>query len=508
MTVLMPDSLTDVAQKLFAQRASELQVQWYSFDGQMTLVDASGSSNAFSLCTAPVAVAHAAIEVRSKRVLHRSTVDGRDLLAFPYPGGVVVVDLTEGIWPFDFRDRLAIVLKNYYEDLNCIAEDQQAIQGFNASLSQSYEEVNLIFRMAQLLTSGNDPAAVVQGMGDELREVLHYGWVAIVLDDSQAVLAPLRGSTTFSGQILFDKRDFSAAVVDARVAASSKVLVPGESSLADLARSEVLIEKIMQDGVVVGTLVAGNRLGEDVDVSSNEIQLVTAAAGYLGLFHQNAFRFADQRQQFLGTLKALSAAVDAKDPYTQGHSQRVALLASQTAAKLGFDDQTIETFRVAGLLHDIGKIGVPEAILCKPAKLTDEEFQLIKRHPEIGYRILKDLPSLQSHIQGVLHHHERWDGSGYPQGLAGNQIPMLARVLALADTFDAMSSNRSYRPRMHRPRILEEIRSSAGTQFDPHLVEIFLGIDFTKFDALFNAYANGAPAHSPPLATGQANGLP
>jgi putative nucleotidyltransferase with HDIG domain len=493
MNALASEALTGTGVKLIIERISEMGMPWWCFDRAMHLLEMSSKQEAYADDRVPDAVARAANAARSEHMaMRRFADDGVDLLTFSYPGAVVVVDLSEAAWSFASSERCARVLEHSFNDLNRIAEDQRAIGGFNAQLSQSYEEVNLIYRMARLLTSGNEPAAVVQTMGDELREVLGYGWVAIALDEAPVVLSSLRGLTTISGDLPFAKSNFITAVENARAAGDSKVLVPGKNSLADLARSEVLLESVLHDGAVIGALVAGNRQGDDTDVGSNEIQLVNAAAGYLGLFHQNAYRFAQQRQQFLGTLHALSAAVDAKDPYTQGHSQRVGLLASQMAGKLGFDAEVIERFRVAGLLHDIGKIGVPEAILRKPTRLTDEEFDLVKQHPETGYRILKDLPSLQFHIQGVLHHHERWDGRGYPHRLAGDQIPLLARVLALADTFDAMSSNRSYRNGMPRSRVLDEIRASAGSQFDPALMEIFIGLDFEAFDELFEARKNPA----------------
>jgi HD-GYP domain-containing protein (c-di-GMP phosphodiesterase class II) len=119
---------------------------------------------------------------------------------------------------------------------------------------------------------------------------------------------------------------------------------------------------------------------------------------------------------------------------------------------------------IAGLVHDVGKIGVPEAVLLKPGRLTEEEFNWIRKHPGIGYRILKDIPQLKDILPGVLYHHERWDGGGYPQGLSGRQIPLVARLIALADAFDAMSSNRPYRPDLSREHVLDEILKCSGTQ--------------------------------------------
>ena len=139
---------------------------------------------------------------------------------------------------------------------------------------------------------------------------------------------------------------------------------------------------------------------------------------------------------------------------------------------------------LAGLVHDVGKIGVPEQVLRKTGKLDEEEFSWIRKHPEIGSRILKDIPQMDDILPAVLHHHERWDGAGYPARIAGEEIPIFARIVALADAFDAMSSTRTYRSARPREFVLAEVRRCSGTQFDPALVEPFLSIDFTEYDLL------------------------
>src|SRR5262249_25179437 len=157
--------------------------------------------------------------------------------------------------------------------------------------------------------------------------------------------------------------------------------------------------------------------GDDPQVSSYDIQLLEAAAGFIGAFLDNAALYTEQRAMFMGTLEALTASIDAKDRYTCGHSQRVAHLAQQLPPASGLSADQAERVRIAGLVHDVGKIGVPEAVLGKAGKLTDAEFDAIKMHPEIGHRILKDIPRLDDILPGVLHHHERYDGRGYPHGL-------------------------------------------------------------------------------------------
>jgi HD-GYP domain-containing protein (c-di-GMP phosphodiesterase class II) len=232
-------------------------------------------------------------------------------------------------------------------------------------------------------------------------------------------------------------------------------------------------------------LVAGEKHGDDTEVSSGDMKLLGATSSYMAIFLENATLYDDLNSMFLGTLEALTSAIDAKDRYTCGHSERVAHLTRQLAESAGLDQRTCARFRIAGLVHDVGKIGVPERVLTKPGRLNEEEFARIREHPEIGYRILKDIPQLTDILPGVLYHHERWDGRGYPQGLAGADIPLIARMIALADSFDAMSSSRTYRPAMSRPAVLQEIRECSGTQFDPSFVDAFLNLDFSQYDRMF-----------------------
>ncbi|MDQ0189664.1 HD-GYP domain-containing protein [Alicyclobacillus cycloheptanicus] len=169
-------------------------------------------------------------------------------------------------------------------------------------------------------------------------------------------------------------------------------------------------------------------------------------------------------------------SVELKDPYTRGHSERVAaylqLLAEKVYGELTPQDRT--KFRYAGLLHDVGKLYIPEHILKKPTKLVTDEFQYIRQHPQIGADIVAKIPSLEATLPIILHHHERFDGRGYPAGLRGREIPLDARIAAVADTFDAMTSSRAYRGAMNLDAALQEIISNSGTQFDPEVVKHFV----------------------------------
>lgn len=176
----------------------------------------------------------------------------------------------------------------------------------------------------------------------------------------------------------------------------------------------------------------------------------------------------------LATIQALAAAVDAKDPYTKGHSQRVADYAADLARHLGMSDAEIKLILITGTLHDVGKIGVPDSVLNKPGRLTDDERAVMETHPVLGEVIVRKAPQLEATLPGVLHHHERWDGRGYPHGLEGEAIPYIARILAVADSYDAMTSDRPYRKGLAVEIALSEITKGAGTQFDPDLAPAFV----------------------------------
>ena len=177
----------------------------------------------------------------------------------------------------------------------------------------------------------------------------------------------------------------------------------------------------------------------------------------------------------MGSLLAtLSAALEARDPYLRGHSSRVTLIAEGLARRLGWRGEPLDALRLGGALHDIGKIAVNSSVLRKPGALTEEELAQIRTHPVAGARLIEAVEDFRRALPYVLHHHERWDGAGYPHGLRGEEIPFEARLLGVADAFDAMTSDRSYRPALLVEQALAELERCAGSQFDPELAEMFV----------------------------------
>jgi HD-GYP domain-containing protein (c-di-GMP phosphodiesterase class II) len=201
---------------------------------------------------------------------------------------------------------------------------------------------------------------------------------------------------------------------------------------------------------------------------------LSSVAAILGIPQRQHRSIIRHQSDFLtSVVQAFTSAIDAKDPYTCGHSDRVARLSVCLARQLGLATADLNLLYMSGLLHDVGKIGIDDVVLRKTDRLTDEEYEQIKLHPELGCDILKDLKPLVSVLPVVRHHHEQWDGKGYPYGLKGLEIPELARITAVADSYDAMSSDRPYRRGMPDEKVDAIFRAGAGTQWDPQVVEAF-----------------------------------
>lgn len=178
----------------------------------------------------------------------------------------------------------------------------------------------------------------------------------------------------------------------------------------------------------------------------------------------------------LQSISAMANSIDAKDKYTNGHSSRVAKYSKIIAEKIGMDEEMQDNIFYIALLHDVGKIGIPDQIINKPDRLTDEEYEIIKKHPVIGYDILKEIEELPGIATGARSHHERYDGKGYPDGLTGEDIPEIARIIAVADAYDAMTSNRSYRKLLEQSKVRDEIEKGKEKQFDPKFADVMLDI--------------------------------
>ncbi len=248
------------------------------------------------------------------------------------------------------------------------------------------------------------------------------------------------------------------------------------------AESEGMALKIHEDpesGRLFVPMIAKERLvggievdleGREARLSANDQKMLYALASQAAMILENARLERDARSMFLNIIVSLAGAVDAKDAYTHGHSMRVARVALRVAQQLGLSREAQETLLLSAILHDVGKIAIPDEILQKPGRLTSEEFEIMKGHTTAGARMLAHIPALEDVVPGIRNHHERWDGTGYPDGLAGDEIPLVGRIIHIGDAFDAITTDRVYRNCKPVSWAMQEIQDRAGEQFDPECV--------------------------------------
>lgn len=386
--------------------------------------------------------------------------------------------------------RLARMLQWMAGDLAAGQAHNQAIDSLTTELAEAYEELSLLYKLSAKMPVTQDSRAFLAEACSDLQTVLGLRWIMLYLVDDEPRLKDLAGGIIQAGEM-----DSGTTRLDelGRAAVSlcenrADPLIIDDTSEAGLpifaqVADGLLIVPLWDEQRTLGVIVAADKAG-GIQLSSVDSKLVRSTSQNIGIFLDNAMLYDDLQDMFMGTLRSLVSAIDAKDTYTFGHSERVAWGARELALAAGMDQEQAHRVYLSGLVHDVGKIGVPEAVLCKPGRLTDEEFDMIKTHPRIGSRILQEVRQMQDLLPGVLYHHERFDGRGYPEGLRGRDIPMFGRVICLADSFDAMSSNRTYRSALPMKDVLAEIHRCAGTQFDPDLAKLFVDLDFEPFQQM------------------------
>lgn len=251
-------------------------------------------------------------------------------------------------------------------------------------------------------------------------------------------------------------------------------------------------------GRIVGVMEVLNRCDQEC-FDQGDVSLLTAIAGQAAIALDNARLYQSLTRGYSETIRALVAAIETKDKYTAGHSGRVARNAEITGRELRLDPVEFEALHYAAVLHDVGKIGIEDTILTKPAKLTAAEYALMKKHPELGFKIVGNIKFLSRARLGIRHHHEAFDGSGYPDGIAGQAIPLISRIIGVSDAYDAMTLKRAYRPALGHDVAVEELRRCAGGQFDPEVVEAFLAASARERAAKRARRARlGRPGQAPP----------
>ncbi len=314
---------------------------------------------------------------------------------------------------------------------------------------------------ALLEVSGGDRAAILMRPADSNSGDVNM--VAVRTKDGAAT-----GAVTLSRTVVNDvlEKGISAYTDDAL---ADERYVGGDSIVQQRIRS-VMCAPMRTTDAILGVLYVDSQVSQEF--SEAELELLAAVGNQAGIALHRARLMAEVERLFLDVMKAIASIIDAKDGYTHKHSERVAAFGVRLAGHLGFDAESRAVVELSGLLHDVGKIGVPDAILNKPGKLTDSEFGEMRLHPLHGARILANIQSQKvvRLLPGVKYHHERWDGNGYPEGLKGEEIPLLGRLLGVADFLDALTSDRSYRKGLPLEEALRMVRDLEGKAFDPAMV--------------------------------------
>jgi len=315
-------------------------------------------------------------------------------------------------------------------------------------------------------------AAETASGADEAFEIVRHGDVGLILSDIEMPGANgfdlLRRVKSYDADVdvvmVTGVVDLATAIGSIREGASDYVMKP-----FNIEEVRVVIERTLEKRRLILENRAYQQTLED-RVLERTREVVEKKREIESLYQ-------DLQGAYESTLQALVTALDFRDNETQGHSSRVVEYAVLIARKMGIEGDPLDRIRQGAILHDVGKIGVPDAILKKPGKLSPEEWEEMKKHPEMGYRMLQHIRFLAPALDIVLCHQERWDGSGYPQGLKGEEIPLGARIFAVVDTFDAMTSDRPYRPALSIRAARDEVRRFSGVQFDPRAAQVFLSFD-------------------------------
>ena len=355
-------------------------------------------------------------------------------------------------------------------------------------LLQTFEELNLLHRINDRLSLATDERQLLEQAVDWLSEVLPAECLlACTLPKPTTGNKPLPVDRewVYAGQCPLKESELDQFFERLGPEARHSMLLLDQESTGNPtwyypSVREVICVPIRTGSGVSGWLLAINRrpdVGRAYDEFGNlEISLLSSVASIIGMHAGNVRLYNDQALFFESVVRAFSSAIDAKDRYTRGHSERVARIAVLLARQLGCSNEELNSIYLSGLLHDIGKIGIDDKILRKAGDLTAEEFEHIKMHPTLGYNILKGVKQLEHVLPVVLHHHEAWNGSGYPGGLIGEEIPWLARIAAVADSFDAMSSDRPYRAGMPADKLNAIFLAERGRQWDPRVVDAFFAV--------------------------------
>lgn len=381
-----------------------------------------------------------------------------------------------------------------------IKELEEEIEEMTEELSYLYEEVALIYNVSSSIGTMLNLDRLPIEILSKAMEILETRYGYLMLFDEDDFKLKIKAAIGFDPEKLKKfKTEFKAeegitgqTVREGRYIIHSNIQESKDIHEYILGINNILCVPMKYKDEPIGVITLGDKR-TGLPFVTPDAKILFALATLVGTTIQNARFFNQLQDLFITTVSSLSSAIDEKDTYTEGHSKRVTEFSLKIAEELNMSEKDKNILELTARLHDLGKIGVSEAILDKPGKLNDEEWKIMKAHPLKGVKILQPAENLKDTltavrearllipkedikkiIPGIKHHHERYDGKGYPDGLVGEDIPLMARIIAVADAFDAMTSKRAYRDAMTEKEAIEELKKNAGYQHDPNIVELFL----------------------------------
>jgi putative nucleotidyltransferase with HDIG domain len=417
-------------------------------------------------------------------------LSGRPILVRGSAAGYVAVPLSDD----GAQAHLALMAETF----SGMAETAYEIDSLSEEVARNYEELSLLWKFSSRLGAGLNVDTICRVLAEEVMRICPSKNVSIMLGEDSVgtgkeVYERGRHAVRQTGETVF-LRTRVAVGEDAEQAAEMRLRTDRGLVGYSIGRREaltvcgvrgdrrfeglpydvgnILIVPLIAEEEAVGAIVASDTLAGE-EFFSTEIKLIGSIAAESAMSIKKALLFEEVRTTLFSTVEAFAFAIDAKDPYTFGHSKRVSQIAVDIAKKMGLPSDMVTMIRLAALLHDIGKIGTPEHILHKVGELSPDEMKKMREHPLIGARMLEGLPRMKQIAVWICSHHERHDGSGYPYGVKGEAIPLPARIISLADNFDALTSDRAYRNAYGRDEAIEIMRRDVGVRFDPALFEQF-----------------------------------
>ncbi len=374
--------------------------------------------------------------------------------------------------------------KQLEEAFNQLQSDTLKREEYNKELARKVSELTSLSEVTNAISNTLDLNALLETIADTVIRIIGFDSCSIKLFDKQTNTLRIRIAKGLPEEYVNkDDTPYGEGISGLAVKMCKPIViadietdtrVPMEHILRGMNIKSLISMPLITKQSVMGTLNLYAKIRHEF--TEDEKQLLGIFAAQAAGAIENARLFDSLRDSYLNTIQALSMTIDAKDPYTHGHSKRVSDISVMIGREMGLSPEELERLKYAGDLHDIGKIGISESIISKRGKLTIDEYELIKTHPLVGETIIEPVPFLQDLKPIIRHHHERYDGYGYPDVLKGDAIPLLSRIIHLADAYDAMTSDRPYRKALTHELAVQEIVKHSGSQFDPEVVEAFLRI--------------------------------